>query len=411
MKKQFFLFIFAVILFLFGLLTLYYKIEPFYYFFYITSWWSYIIVLDSALSFTYKRFYVLNKNLPFIIIISSGYWCFFELLNVRLQNWFYISLPSEFTYRYLGYLLAFGTVIPAIALTRKAVLTVLGKINVKPYHAPRYSLYALTAGCIALFLTIAVPRYCFALTWVFPFLICDGINHLRRNKSFMDCFQKSRGEDFAATILSGLICGFLWEFWNYWSVSKWVYSVPFFERGKIFEMPLAGYIGFPLFSLGTIAFLYLFTGIKTRRWKSLLAAVAVICSLTAFPVIDRYTAFSYIPKTENLAFLKPETVDILKKNRIYTSYEIDPQLLSREERQPLELLHLKGLGYKNLSLLKQSGIYNIEDLSKTDEETLSTILKEKNMERIRIYLRAAKSLQKNFSRIDIPNISMVKYQP
>jgi hypothetical protein len=75
-KKQFFLFIFAVILFFFGLLTLYYKIEPFYYFFYITSWWSYIIVLDSALSFKYKRFYVLNKNLPFIIIISSGYWCF-----------------------------------------------------------------------------------------------------------------------------------------------------------------------------------------------------------------------------------------------------------------------------------------------------------------------------------------------
>jgi hypothetical protein len=124
-------------------------------------------------------------------------------------------------------------------------------------------------------------------------------------------------------------------------------------------MPWAGYIGFPLFSLGTIAFLYLFSGIKTRRWKSLLAAVAVICSLTAFPAIDRYTVFSYIPKTENLAFLKPETTNILKKNRIYTSYGIDLRLLGKEEREPLELLHLKGLGYRNLSLLKQKGIYSM----------------------------------------------------
>jgi hypothetical protein len=227
----------------------------------------------------------------------------------------------------------------------------------------------------------------------------------------MTCSKNGRGEDFVATILSGIICGFLWEFWNYWSVSKWVYSVPFFERGKIFEMPLIGYIGFPLFSLGTIAFINFFDGIKTKRWKSLLIAAAVISSSIAFPVIDRYTVFSHIPKTENLTFLQPETVKILNKNRIGTSYEIDLRLLSKKERQPLELLHLKGLGYKHFSLLEQRGICTIQDLSQVDERTLSTILKEKNLERIRIYLNAAKAYRKNTSRIDIQNISMVKYQP
>lgn len=394
MKKQFFLFAFAVTLFFFGLLTLYYKIEPFYYFFYITSWWSYIIVLDAFLSFKHKRLYVLNKDLPFVIIISSGYWCFYELMNARLQNWFYISLPSALIYRYLGYLLAFGTVIPAISLTRRAVLDIVGKINIRPYRAPHYSLYALTAGCIMLFLTITVPRYCFALTWVFPFLICDGINHLQSDKSFMACYEKGRGENLVATILSGFICGFLWEFWNYWSVSKWVYSVPFFEKGKIFEMPLIGYIGFPLFSLGTIAFTRFCEGIKTKRWKYLMIAVTVISSSITFPVIDHYTVFSHIPRTENLTFLRPETVKIVNENRIYTSYEIDLRLLSQEERQLLELLHLKGLGYKNLSLLKQEGIHNIEDLSEVDEKTLAAILKERNMERVRIYLRAAKAYRK-----------------
>ena len=61
MKKQLLLFVFAVVLYFFGLYTLIRKIEPFYYYFYITSWWSYIIFLDALLSLKYKRFFVLNS--------------------------------------------------------------------------------------------------------------------------------------------------------------------------------------------------------------------------------------------------------------------------------------------------------------------------------------------------------------
>ena len=56
MKKQLLLFVLAVILYFFGLYTLIRNIEPFYYYFYITSWWSYIIFLDDLLSLKYKRF-------------------------------------------------------------------------------------------------------------------------------------------------------------------------------------------------------------------------------------------------------------------------------------------------------------------------------------------------------------------
>ena len=150
MKKQLFLFVFAVTLYFFGLYTLIQKTEPFFYYYYITSWWSYIIFLDALLSLKYKRFFVLNRYLPFLIIISSGYWCLFELINIRLQNWFYINLPPEISYRYLGYLLGFGTVLPAIYLTQEAIQSVLGKIRVKSIHIPHYSLYALITGGIAL---------------------------------------------------------------------------------------------------------------------------------------------------------------------------------------------------------------------------------------------------------------------
>jgi hypothetical protein len=397
-KKQLFLFVFAVTLYFFGLYTLIQKIGPFLYYYYITSWWSYIIFLDTVLSLKYNRFFILNRYLPILIVISSGYWCFFELLNIRLQNWFYINLPPDVSYRYLGYFLGFGTVLPAIYLTQETIQSVLGKIRVKSIHILHYSLYTIVTGGIALVLTVAAPEYFFALAWVFPLLLCDGINYLCGYSSFMHDIQEGHMEYFVSTILSGLICGFLWEFWNYWSLSKWVYSVPFFEKGKVFEMPLAGYAGFLVFSLGTIAFKGFLDGTRTKgHLKSFILIASIVCSSIAFPLIDSYTVFSYTPKTAELAFLQPDTTNLLRKNRMYTSYEIDPQLLKNEERQSLELLRLKGLGYKNLSLLEQAGIHNIEDLSRIDEGALSTILKEKNMRRVRVYSNAAINYRKNIS--------------
>ena len=52
---------------------------------------------------------------------------------------------------------------------------------------------------------------------------------------------------------AGLICGVLWEFWNYWAHAKWVYTVPIMQDFKVFEMPLVGYLGFPAFALECFA--------------------------------------------------------------------------------------------------------------------------------------------------------------
>ncbi len=45
------------------------------------------------------------------------------------------------------------------------------------------------------------------------------------------------------------MCGVLWEFWNYWTGTKWIYSVPYFQNWKVFEMPLMGFLGFPPFAV------------------------------------------------------------------------------------------------------------------------------------------------------------------
>ncbi len=115
-----------------GYMLLARRIEPFMYNFYVVAWWSYIAMADAALALRNKRFLVLNRDLPLLVILSAAFWCVFELINLRIQNWYYINIPSIGLIRFVGYLLAYGTVIPGIYVTREAFSTLLGSIRVRP---------------------------------------------------------------------------------------------------------------------------------------------------------------------------------------------------------------------------------------------------------------------------------------
>ena len=58
--------------------------------------------------------------------------------------------------------------------------------------------------------------------------------------------------------MAALICGFFWEMWNYYSLAKWIYSVPYVHRFEIFEMPILGYMGYLPFGLLCMAIVELF---------------------------------------------------------------------------------------------------------------------------------------------------------
>jgi hypothetical protein len=48
---------------------------------------------------------------------------------------------------------------------------------------------------------------------------------------------------------AALICGVFWEMWNIYSWPKWIYTFPYLDQLRIFEMPLAGYLGYLPFGL------------------------------------------------------------------------------------------------------------------------------------------------------------------
>ena len=57
-----------------------------------------------------------------------------------------------------------------------------------------------------------------------------------------------------AAALAAVTCGVFWEMWNYFSLAKWDYSIPFVHRFQIFEMPLLGYAGYLPFGLECAVF-------------------------------------------------------------------------------------------------------------------------------------------------------------
>jgi hypothetical protein len=358
--------------------------------FYLMAWWSYICFLDAILALRTGRFLVLNKGFAFLVTMSAAFWCVFELVNVRIENWFYINVPEGAGLRFTGYFLAYGTVIPAIRLTAELFDRALPPVKVSSRSFKAYPAIALALGVTCLGLALAFPVYCFALAWVFLAFIVDGYNYCAGHPSFAASIERGDLKPLLAAGLSGMVCGFLWEFWNYWSITKWVYTVPFFENFKVFEMPGLGFLGFAFFAVETMAFLDLLRSPAVARLKWPISTLAVAFCLVSFLLIDRYTVFSHTARVDQLPFLTDSAGGAADSAGGETSYAIDPRRLPADKREQLALLQLKGLGLPAFTALTRQGVDTIARLAGLDQDTLSEILKERNMRRVRVYLKAAR---------------------
>ena len=112
-----------------------------------------------------------------------------------------------------------------------------------------------TLGFICLAVPLLYPSgYLWALVWVGTMFFLGPINLMYAPDSLFRDFAEGDYERIAALFVGGIICGFLWEFWNFWATAKWYYTVPIILSDvKIFEMPVVGFLGFPPFALECFA--------------------------------------------------------------------------------------------------------------------------------------------------------------
>jgi hypothetical protein len=126
---------------------------------------------------------------------------------------------------------------------------------------------SLLVGLLMLVLPLFFPNYFFPLVWgAFAFLLEPVCARFGARSLLVDG-KKGEWTTFVRLLLAGIICGGYWELCNFWSLEKWIYTVPFFSEGKFFEMPYLGFLGFPPFCVQCFVMinaLYLLRG--GRHW-------------------------------------------------------------------------------------------------------------------------------------------------
>ncbi len=223
-------------------------------FFYLLVWWPYIFFADGIVYARTGRSYIFSRTgaFPYMLPWSVTIWLIFEIFNFRLSNWHYINLVSNLPLRWAGYTLSFATVLPGLFIT-SALLGAYGvleretswRFNITPAMITLIQI----AGGLMLTLPLLYPRYFFPFVWGGFVLLIDPVNMQLGAPSLLKELSQGRLTHILRLLAAGLICGILWEFWNFWATAKWIYTVPFVGDLKIFEMPLAGFLGFPPFAL------------------------------------------------------------------------------------------------------------------------------------------------------------------
>ena len=160
-------------------------------------------------------------------------WLIFEAANLLLENWYYINLPHSMVERWLGYAVAYGTVLPGMFETAELLesLGLFKKSKIKKTAlSPGGHSVLILLGAVCLASSVFVPEYFFPLIWVGFIFLLEPLNYRFGSKSLLKDLEEGNPKQIYLLLVAGLICGFLWEFWNFWALSKWVYTVPFFER-------------------------------------------------------------------------------------------------------------------------------------------------------------------------------------
>ena len=250
------------------------RVEFFAVYFTPLAWTGYILILDAWLQRRRGRSWMASNPGLFIVMLvySVIVWALFEAYNLIMNNWYYVGLPESMALRITGYVWAFATIFPGILYTSELIdsFGVFRRVKLRPATiSPRTLVAWFVVGLIFVVGPLLTPphvaRYLIAPVWVGYVLVLDPVLGLAGGESLFVRLRNGDIQKLLSLFLAGLVCGILWEFWNYWAGTKWIYNVPYLQRPKVFEMPLAGFLGFMPFAVEVYAFWQLLLYLAGKR--------------------------------------------------------------------------------------------------------------------------------------------------
>lgn len=225
-------------------------------------WLGFIVVVNALAYRRTGRCMMVHRPRFFVALfpVSAAFWWFFEYLNRFVSNWHYTGISDFSAGEYVLFAsLSFSTVLPA-------VLGVCEWLASFPAFAPGEKAgadrsFLLRPVSVGLLLLSAVglagigtwPNLLYPLLWLAPLFILVALLELGGTRALLSEGLAGHGNRIRTAAAAALICGFFWEMWNWHSLARWVYDVPFVEALHVFEMPLLGYAGYLPFGLACLA--------------------------------------------------------------------------------------------------------------------------------------------------------------
>ena len=234
-------------------------------------WVGYILALNGLAYRRGGRCLLTHRRGWFLALfpVSATFWWLFEYLNQYVHNWYYsgIHARDELDY-FLQATLPFCTVLPAVASTWAWLrqcprLDAMALPALRGHAAIAWS--ALLAGTLALAGIGIWPQALYSMLWLGPLLVLCALQHLLLGETLLAPIAHGDWRPVLQPALAALICGFFWELWNYGSLAKWHYSIPYVQRFHLFEMPLLGYAGYLPFGVECALVMDLVARLVERR--------------------------------------------------------------------------------------------------------------------------------------------------
>jgi len=385
--------------------------QPFYAF----AWWGFILILDGIVALrrgssllTRRRHHVLP-----MLMWSVTFWYFFELLNLRYQNWYYVGVYKSIPPGFLFAVVCFSTVLIGMFETYELLTSfnLFRKWKGRPGKLPVWVSYAVQCvGATMVTLSLVFSTYLAPLVWGSVSFLLDPWNYRRGARSVLRDFEQRDFGLVARLLLAGFICGGYWEAMNFFAPQKWIYTVRGLENFKLFEMPLLGFMGFPALVLdgmavyGMLAFWFLNNetwenpsdvnfrlphrqGFPRRAFLWSIPIQLLFCG-TVLAGVRHVNIASERLDLEDLPGLPPQAlttlqdlgiqrpIRLVRESSIPARGEAIRSSLGMDEAQFKGLLEeaslysFKGIGAVHGWLLKQAGVGTVSDLAVQDPETL-----------------------------------------
>ncbi len=379
-------------------------VPPFYTHTYAFAWYGLILFLDGLLWWRWNEGLVVKRPHDFVALLfwSAHFWFIFEIWNLHIQNWYFVGVPPQRTWSRVEAYLDFATVLPGLFLVYRLLcrLRIAGKMRTEFRLRGRTRSVLPWIGLAMFALPVLYPDYFFPLVWgAFVFLL-EPLCRKWGGRSLLKDAETGKWTTVVRLLIAGILCGGYWELCNYWSLEKWIYTVPFLSEGKLFEMPYLGFLGFAPFSVECFVMtnaVFLLRG--GQHWDPeaprierdgatfqkyaycLMIVLAILLNEWAFARMQQHTIDSHSESLcDILKDVSPSDAKRLTErgwrypkemleNWDDAKADISPQF-SGAIHQRLELVSLLNMGSSNARLLEAAGVHSPESLAAQSAEEL-----------------------------------------